>query len=214
MTIMIYEMRTYSFLPTDLPKYLKHAEEVGRPVRGNDYGVNCGYWTSEFGRLNQVWHLWRYNSYAQREELRAKLSQNSDWTDKYVAVIKEWVKRQDIRILNPHSEFAPPEVDGNIYEYRYYRTSVGGATHWLNLFKEALPHREKYSKLVGLWHTEAGQPNEVSHLWVYPNLAARAEARAGSSQDEGWRAFLKMGGPYLIEMNSVLLQPTNYSPLK
>ena len=211
---MIYEMRTYSFLPTDLPKYLKHAEEVGRPVRGNDYGVNCGYWISEFGRLNQVWHLWRYNSYAQREELRAKLSQNSDWTDKYVAVIKEWVKRQDIRILNPHSEFAPPEVDGNIYEYRYYRTSVGGATPWLNLFKEALPHREKYSKLVGLWHTEAGQPNEVSHLWVYPNLAARAEARAGSSQDEGWRAFLKMGGPYLMEMNNVLLQPTNYSPLK
>ena len=176
--------------------------------------MNCGYWTSEFGRLNQVWHLWRYDSYAQREELRAKLSQNSDWTDKYVAVIKEWVKRQDIRILNPHSEFAPPEVDGNIYEYRYYRTSVGGATPWLNLFKEALPHREKYSKLVGLWHTEAGQPNEVSHLWVYPNLTARAEARAGSSQDEGWRAFLKMGGPYLMEMNNVLLQPTNYSPLK
>ncbi|MEL0111838.1 MAG: NIPSNAP family protein, partial [Rickettsiales bacterium] len=67
---MLYEMRTYSFLPTDLPKYLKHAEEVGRPVRGNDYGVNCGYWTSEFGRLNQVWHLWQYESYAQREELR------------------------------------------------------------------------------------------------------------------------------------------------
>ena len=102
---MLYEMRTYSFLPTDLPKYLKHAEEVGRPVRGNDYGVNLGYWTSEFGRLNQVWHLWRYDSYAQREELRAKLSRNEDWTGKYVAVIKDWVKRQDIRILNPHMVF-------------------------------------------------------------------------------------------------------------
>jgi len=211
---MIYEMRTYSLLPTDLPKYLKHAEEVGRPVRVNDYGMNCGYWISEFGRLNQVWHLWRYDSYAQREEIRAKLSQNSDWTDKYVAVVKEWIKQQDIRILNPHSEFSPPEGDGNIYEYRYYRTSVGGAAPWLNLFIEALPHREKYSKLVGLWHAEAGQPNEVSHLWVYPDLAARAEARAGASQDEGWRAFLKKGGPYLMEMNNVLLQPTNFSPLK
>jgi hypothetical protein len=36
-------MRNYSFLPTDLPKYLKHAEAVGHPVRGNDYGVNLGY---------------------------------------------------------------------------------------------------------------------------------------------------------------------------
>ena len=56
---MIFEMRTYSFLAADLPKYLKHAEEVGRSVRRNDYGVNCGYWTSEFDALNQVWHLWR-----------------------------------------------------------------------------------------------------------------------------------------------------------
>ena len=211
---MLYEMRTYSFLPTDLPKYLKHAEEVGRPVRGNDYGVNLGYWTSEFGYLNQVWHLWRYDSYAQREELRAKLSQNEDWTGKYVAVIKDWVKRQDIRILNPHMDFSPPEGEGNIYEYRYYRLFVGGVGPWLAVFKEALLHREKYSKLAGLWHTEAGQPNEVSHLWTYPDLNARAEARAGSSQDEGWRAFLKVGGPYLVEMNNVLLIPTNYSPAK
>ena len=211
---MLYEMRTYSFLPTDLPKYLKHAEEVGRPVRGNDYGVNLGYWTSEFGRLNQVWHLWRYDSYAQREELRAKLSQNEDWTGKYVAVIKDWVKRQDIRILNPHMDFSPPEGEGNIYEYRYYRLVVGGVGPWLTAFKEALSHREKYSKLAGLWHTEAGQPNEVSHLWTYTSFNARAEARAGSSQDEGWRAFLKVGGTYLVEMNNVLLMPTNYSPAK
>ncbi len=211
---MIYEMRTYSFLPTDLPKYLKHAKDVGRPVRGNDYGVNCGYWISEFGRLNQVWHLWRYESYAQREDLRAQLSQNSDWTNKYVGVIKEWVQRQDIRIMNSHNSLAPPEGEGNIYEYRYYRLTVGSAGAWISHFKDALPHREKYSKLVGLWHTEAGQPNEVSHLWAYSDLNARADARARASQDEDWRAFLKKGGPMIREMNSVLLQPTNYSPLR
>lgn len=211
---MLYEMRTYSFLPTELPKYLKHAEEVGRPVRGNDYGVNCGYWTSEFGRLNQVWHLWRYDSYAQREELREKLYKNEDWTDKYVAVIKDWVKQQDIRILNPHMKFMPPEGEGNIYEYRYYRLVVGGVGPWLKAFKDALPHREKYSKLAGLWHAEAGQPNEVSHLWAYRDLNARVEARAGAARDEDWRAFLKKGGPYLVEMNNVLLMPTKYSPAK
>ena len=48
---MIFEMRTYSFLPADLPKYLKHGRSWTF-VRGNDYGINCGYWTSEFGRLN------------------------------------------------------------------------------------------------------------------------------------------------------------------
>ncbi|MGF6311188.1 hypothetical protein ABIB82_005346 [Bradyrhizobium sp. i1.8.4] len=27
-----------------------------------------------------------------------------------------------------------------------------------------LPEREKYSKIVGLWTTEAGHPNEVCHI--------------------------------------------------
>ena len=36
---MLYEMRTYSFLPTDLPKYLKHAEEVGRPKGSGHSGL-------------------------------------------------------------------------------------------------------------------------------------------------------------------------------
>jgi len=211
---MIFEMRTYSFLAADLAKYLKHAEEVGRRVRGNDYGVNCGYWTSEFGRLNQVWHLWRYESYAEREELRAKLSQNRDWTEKYLPVVKEWVRRMDIRIMNPHTDFSPPEDAGNVYEYRYYRCAVGTAGNWMEHFKKALPNREKFSKIVGLWQTEIGQPNEVSHLWVYPDLNSRADARAKLSQDEGWREFQNMGRPFLRELNNVLLQPTTFSPLK
>ena len=212
--MMIYEMRTYSFLPTDVQRYLKHAEEVGRPIRGNSYGVNCGYWTTEFGRLNQVWHLWQYESYAAREELRNKLSKNKDWMGNYVSIIKEWVKRQDIRIMIPHAEFSPPESTGNIYEYRYYRLSVGSVGSWIDNFRQHLSYREKYSELVGLWNTQAGQPNEVSHLWVYPNLNARNVARTASREDEGWTKFLKISGPLIREMNNVLLQPTNYSPLK
>ena len=211
---MIFEMRTYSFLPADLPRYLKHVGEVGCSVRGNDYGVNCGYWTSEFGRLNQVWHLWRYESYAQREELQTKLSQNKDWVDGYLPVVQGWVRRMNIRIMNPHASFFPPQDAGNVYEYRYYRCAVGKAGNWIGHFKEALPNRQKYSKIVGLWQTEIGQPNEVSHLWVYPDLNARTEARARLGEDESWREFQGRGRPYLRELNNVLLQPTNFSPLK
>ncbi len=211
---MIHELRTYSFLPTDLPKYLKIAEEVGRPIRGNDYGVNLGYWTSEFGRLNQVWHLWEYASLDARQELRVKLSQNKDWTGKYVAEIRNLVKRQDIRLMHPQMDFTPPQGEGNFYEYRNYRVGVGQAPGWIKAFKEGLTHREKYSKICGLWHTEAGQPNEISHMWSYPDLKTRADLRAQVAQDDGWKAFLKVGGPMLEEMNSIILLPTNYSPSK
>ena len=37
---MIHELRTYTFHPGKQPEYLKFAEEIGRPIRGNDYGLN------------------------------------------------------------------------------------------------------------------------------------------------------------------------------
>ena len=56
---------------------------------------------------------------------------------------------------------APAKSTGNVYELRNYRTKPGAARQWVDLFTKALEHREKYSKIVGLWTTEAGQPNEV-----------------------------------------------------
>jgi len=54
---MIYELRTYTFHPGKLPEYLKLNAEVGRKIRGNDYGKFEGGWTTEFGTLNQYVHL-------------------------------------------------------------------------------------------------------------------------------------------------------------
>ena len=42
---MVYELRTYTLIPGKMPEYLKAAETIGRPARGNNYGVNHGYWT-------------------------------------------------------------------------------------------------------------------------------------------------------------------------
>ena len=70
---MVYELRCYTLVPGKMPEYLKAAETIGRPARGNNYGVNHGYWTAEFGALNQIWHLWKYDSLNDRERLRGEL---------------------------------------------------------------------------------------------------------------------------------------------
>jgi hypothetical protein len=108
-----------------------------------------------------------------------------------------------------------PETTGNIYEFRNYRAKPGGAVRqWLDVFTAALPAREKYSKIVGLWQTEAGQPNEVCHIWAYPSLNARAEARASALKDPAWQEFLGKSGPLLEEMHSAIMLPAPHSPLK
>jgi hypothetical protein len=77
-----------------------------------------------------------------------------------------------------------------------------------------MPVREKYSKIVGLWVTEAGQPNEACHIWAYPDLNARAAARAGAMKDPGWQEFIGKSAPFLEEMHSTIMLPAAHSPLK
>jgi hypothetical protein len=211
---MIYELRTYTLQPGAMPKYLELAETVGRPARGNNYGLNHGYWTSEFGQLNQIWHLWSYASTDERARLRAELQKNEQWTKAYVPAIRPLLQRQDLRLLNAVVDPKPPGDGSHVYEIRIYRTLVGMAQPWAELIKSYLPVREKYSPLVGLWYGEFPQPNEAVHMWAYSDLNARMAARAAASKDPGWQEFLGKSGPHLIEMQSVLLIPTAYSPMK
>lgn len=211
---MIHELRTYTVKAGTAAEVAKNAGEIGRAIRGDDYGKLEGYWITEIGPLNQVMHLWSYADLNERQRLRGELGRNSRWVNDYVPLIRAKLVRQDIRLL--HSEIGPiaPEKPGNIYEFRNYRLVPGGAPKWHALLKEALPAREKYSKIVGAWTTEAGQPNEICHMWAYPSLNARGEIRAKAMQDPAWQEFIRKDLPLIEEMHSTIMLPAAHSPLQ
>jgi hypothetical protein len=212
---MLYELRTYTVKPGTLGDMVKAASTVSQEIRGNDYGKLEGYWSSEIGALNQVMHLWSYPDYNERTRVRGELGKNSRWVNEYIPLIRPLIVRQDIRLLNAVRAPVAPASTGNIYELRNYRAKpLGAVKQWLDAFTAALPAREKYSKIVGLWQTEAGQPNEVCHIWAYPNLNARAEARGAALKDPVWQEFLGKGSALLDEMQSTIMLPTPHSPLK
>jgi hypothetical protein len=97
---------------------------------------------------------------------------------------------------------------------RIYRGGPGDARRWAEAYLEILPVREKYSKNVGLWLGEAPQPNEVLHMWNYASADARMKARADLFKDPDWNAFLKRVAGLIVEMQNVLLIPTDYSAMK
>ena len=211
---MIYELRTYTLKQGSLPDVVKAASTVSRSIRGDEYGKLEGYWTSEIGPLNQVIHLWSYRDLNERSRLRAELAKNASWNSQYVPLIRPHLLRQDIRLLNAVRAPVPPAQTPNVYELRCYRARPGGAKPWLDLFVEALPARERYSRIVGLWATEAGQPNEVCHMWAYADLNARTAARAAVAKDPAWQAFLKNSTGLLDEMHSSIMLPAAHSPLQ
>jgi NIPSNAP protein len=211
---MIYELRTYTLAPGKQGEYLKLNAEVGRKIRGDTYGKFEGGWTTEFGMLNQYVHLWSYPSLDERERLRGALQKNEGWTKEYLPKIRPLMLAQENKILSAVTPFKPPTDSGNVYELRWYRAQVGKLADWLALARGVLPSREKYSRNVCYWQTEAGQLNEAVHLWVYKDLNERAAARARALADPEWQAFLGKALPLLVSMQAVVLVPTPVSPMK
>src|SRR3979411_2443394 len=212
---MIYELRTYTVRPGTLGDMIKAASTVSRDIRGDNYGKLEGYWMTEIGPLNQVMHMWSYSDFDERTRLRAEPAKNPRWGSESLPLIRPLLVRQEVRLLNAIRPPVAPASTGNIYELRNYRAQpAGAAKQWLDAFTAVLPAREKYSKIVGLWQTEAGQPNEVCHIWAYPSLNARTEARANALKDPAWQAFLGKGSPLAAEIHSTIMLPAPHSPRK
>src|SRR2546429_588176 len=106
------------------------------------------------------------------------------------------------------------EVGRKIRGDKYGKFEAGKLGGWLTLAKGVLRSREKYSRNVCYWQTEAGQLNEAVHLWVYKDLNERAAARAKALGDPDWQAFLGKALPLLMSMQSAVLIPTTVSPMK
>jgi len=197
-----------------LPEMIRDSATISRAIRKDDYGKLEGYWSTEIGPLNQVLHLWSYQDLNERARLRAELARNPRWTQDYVPLHDDILVRQDVRLLNPVIGPVAPAGTPNVYELRNYRTKPRAVRQWAELMRKVLPVREKYSKIVGLWITEAGQPNEACHIWAYKDLNHRAQVRAAAVADPEWQAFLKESAPLLDEMYSTILLPAPHSPLK
>ncbi len=212
---MIHELRMYTVRPGTVHKVLEASGTVARRIRGGDaYGKLEGHWFSEIGLLNQYVHLWAYEDIGEMARLRRELGSQEAWRKEFLPLVRPHILSQRVRILRPALDMKSPDSEGNIYELRFYRLVPGAAAEWTRRMAEDMPAREKYSMNVGLWATEIPNPNEVTHLWVYPSFEERLKARAASQADPVWKEFLAYAAPLVEEMHSTLLIPSPYSPRK
>jgi len=194
-----------------LAEYLRLNREIGHPIRGDQYDRLVGAWTTEFGTINQYVHLWSYDSFDERDRLRAELAKRPEWIA-YLPKTGPLIVTQESMILKLDERigFHPVEGTRHVYEMRSYRTQTGKA----GALADVLPAREKYSRIVGLWQSEMGQLNEVVHLWVYKDLNERAAVRARVMEDTDWQGYLAKAMPLLQQQEAIVLSPTAFSPMK
>ncbi len=94
-----------------------------------------------------------------------------------------------------------------IYEMRTYTLQPGTVPDFEARFAEALPHREKYSKLGAFWHTEFGPLNQVIHVWPYEDLGERASIREAAAKDPNWPP---RSDGMILDMESEIVMPAPF----
>ena len=77
---MIYEVRTYDLKPGAVPQ-AEEAFAEALPYR-EKYSPIAAFWHTDIGPLNQIIHVWSYESLEERAKVREAASKEANWPPK------------------------------------------------------------------------------------------------------------------------------------
>jgi NIPSNAP len=102
---MIVDVRTYTLIPRKQAKYLELFEKHALPVTKRHGLELMSYYVSYIGALNQVVHLWRYDSLADMENKRAARDADPAWGE-FLSLTEGMLLVQEDKVMRPAS-FSP-----------------------------------------------------------------------------------------------------------
>jgi hypothetical protein len=102
---VIVEQRDYHVLTGKLVELVRLYEEEGIALQQEYLGGLIGVFTTDVGALSTYTSLWGYDSFAEREQRRARLQADERWRA-FLAQIQPLIHTQQNRILVPTS-FSP-----------------------------------------------------------------------------------------------------------
>jgi hypothetical protein len=103
--MVILEQRDYHVYTGKLPEVVRIYGEEGIAIQQEVLGGFVGAFTTEIGALSTYTSMWRYDSFAEREQRRAALMARDDWKA-VLAKLQPLIHTQQNRILTPTS-FSP-----------------------------------------------------------------------------------------------------------
>lgn len=203
---MIVEMRTYRVKIGAVPAVeQRFAEALPERVKLSPFG---GLFHTEVGTINQIVHLWPYESAAERDRIRAASLKVPGWPPKILEFLVEM--KSEILTPAPFSPAMEPRALGNLYEIRRYTFQPGAVQTLIKRWGEKIEGRMKLSPLVGCWYTEHGELNQWVHMWAYKDFAHRAQVRQEASRQKVWPPD---AGEFYTKMENILVVPAACSPL-
>lgn len=205
---MIYEIRTYQIAPGSLPEVEKRFGEAYEHRK--KYSPITAFLHTELGPLNEIVHIWGYESVAERNRIRAAAAEGGHWPPK----IGEFIRTMRSEIVLPFG-FVPPLPSNDVgpyFELRYYTLKAGRTPELAKAWEQYIPERAKLSPVVLAGPVDFGVANGFVHIWAYKSLDQRMAIRADAAKKGVWPP--PGSADRLFGQESKILMPASWSPLK
>ena len=206
---MIIEVRTYQLKPGSVPEVEKRFAEA-LPAR-EKLSKLAAFWHTEVGKLNEITHVWTYDSFEQRMAIRTEAIKTGVWPPKTGEFIL--TMQSEAFLPAPFSPPLEPRDVGPLFEIRSYTLAPGGIPGIMERWSTKIDERIKLSPLVGAWYSEFGGLNKWVHIWAYKDPAERQRIRTEAIARGIWPPGGGAPGGMLTQENK-LVMPASFSPLR
>ena len=122
-------------------------------------------------------------------------------------------------LLSSH-ETEAQKLDAQIYELRIYHTNPGLLKNLHTRFREHTNHLfvKHGMSLIGYW-IPADEDNKLIYILAFPSVEAREKSWKAFGEDPEWQkvrdaSHEEAGGPIVDKIDSTIMFPTEYSPIR
>jgi len=195
-------------VPKDVGQFLALSKEKFH-LR-TQHSVLLGYWTTELGGLNQVVHLWQYESYSHRADIRARLGGDQEWQQEYFQKILPWLQHQDNLTLESLSEPLQSGEEGGTYELMQFQMKAGQNNWRADLLSLAAGLQTDQSQVLGAFSSVFGPHNTAVLVWRHKHIDTAHQISAQLHTSQAGQSFLAG----VMSVDSKLMSPQPFSPWK
>ncbi|GAO50322.1 hypothetical protein G7K_4451-t1 [Saitoella complicata NRRL Y-17804] len=213
----VHEIIEHKVKPDRVEEYLELIEKTYPKLAANpaNNAHHVGSWRTVIGELDSFIHIWEYKGYSGYHETIRRLNEDPMYSD-YLETIPAYISSRHNDFMQ---EFAfwptsSPRTMGGVFELRTYDLRPGNLLQWETAWRRGLECRKQVMQPVGAWFTQMGRLNRVHHLWQFENLQTRKKQREECWQMEGWAETVHETVPLMDKMESRILVPLDFSPLK
>jgi hypothetical protein len=206
---MIIEVRTYRLKPGSVAE-VETRFGAKLPER-EKLSKLAAFWHTEVGPLNEIIHVWPYDTLDERTQIRSEAVKSGVWPPP----IGGFIENMESEILLP-APFSPPLTPrqvGPIFEIRTYTLAPGALPEMMERWAAKVDERVKLSPLVGAWYSELGALNKWVHIWAYKDAGERQRVRADAVARGIWPPGGARNG-LVVKQENKLVMPASFSPLR